>query len=472
VNKADLRNSLLGLAGLCLAGLFVIGAGPRDPARTQELVTKALALGDHAGECSQCHSAHGTAQGDLVFEHALIGPDDNTLCARCHTTPWTGGSFGDTWTYTGSAHGLSPDMIWPGPSPPARTETNAANKCVNCHDPHGREDASGLVPSLCFSREESLCLACHDGSPATRNIGAEFAKPYRHPTTNYGGRHRGALESQSADFGAAPTDNRHAECEDCHNPHLAYADRGGLPPAPLLSRLNLGVSRVLVQNGSPGAPPAYYFTPGSDTLSTPVAEFQLCFKCHSSWTIQPTGQTDLARELNPANPSYHPVEGVGRNVSIDPGAFVVGWSAGSLTRCGDCHGTDVDGGPEGPHGSAYRYILRQPYTASAQPRSMGSDEICFRCHAYDAYANPLASATVLGYSRFNEPGAGKGHAKHVGEEQVPCYACHVTHGSGSRPFLVATGRVPGIVSYAESPTGGSCQPTCHGLETYTVNYAR
>jgi len=467
---AGIRSVLPWLAGLVLAALFAIGAGPRDPARTQELVTKALALGDHAGECSQCHSAHGTA--DLAFEHALIGPDDNTLCLRCHTSPWAGGSFADTWTYSGSSHGSSPDMIWPGPTPPARTEVTAANKCVNCHDPHGRPDASGLVPSLLFSREESLCLTCHDGSPAGKNIASEFAKPYRHPTTSYTGIHKGAQESMATDFGAAPENNRHAECEDCHNSHVSYPDRSGPPIGWELSRLNLGVGRVMVQNGGPGAPPAYFFTAGPDTLSTPRAEYQLCFKCHSSWTIQPTGQTDLARELNPSNPSYHPVEDVGRNTTIQPGAFVMGWSAMSLTRCGDCHGSDYEGAPRGPHGSAYRYILRQPYTASPLSRSMSSDEICFRCHAYDVYANPDALPMVLGYSRFNEPGAAKGHARHVGEQQVPCFACHATHGSTGHAHLVATGRAPGIVSYSESPTGGTCQPTCHGPETYTVNYAR
>jgi predicted CXXCH cytochrome family protein len=455
---------------LILAGLFLIGAGPRDPARTQTLITKTLALGDHAGECNRCHTMHG--QGDILFEHALIGPDDNTLCQRCHATPWTDGSYAGTWAYTGSSHGSGIDVIWPGPVPPARTEAGAEGKCVNCHDPHGRTDTQGLVPWLTLGREESLCLACHDGDPATANISTELNKPFRHPTTTYTDRHRGPAESLPGDFGAAPGINRHAECTDCHNPHVAYPDRTGTPPPPTLSRVNLGVSRVLVQNGGAGAPPSYFFAAGSDTLSGPVAEYQLCFKCHSSWTVQPTGQADLALELNPANPSYHPVEDAGRNMTILPGAFVAGWSANSLTRCADCHGSDVEGAPAGPHGSAYRYILKQPYTASPQPRPMASDEICFRCHAYDVYANPGASPTALAYSRFNQPGVDKGHAQHVGEEQVPCYACHTTHGSTANPHLIVTGRTPGIVSYSESPTGGTCQPTCHDQETYSANYAR
>jgi hypothetical protein len=236
--------------------------------------------------------------------------------------------------------------------------------------------------------------------------------------------------------------------------------------------VNLGVSRLLVQNGPAGTLPTFTFATGADTLSAPVAEYQLCFKCHSSWTTQPTGQTNLALELNPANASYHPVEAAGRDPNIAAGAFAPGWSATSLTRCGDCHGSDFDGAPRGPHGSSYRYILKRPYQASSQPRLMTSDESCFSCHTFDAYANPAAPEAVRGASRFNAPGAGKGHAEHVGELSVPCYACHVTHGAPARGHLIVTGRNPGITVYAETPTGGTCQATCHDPKSYTVNYAR
>ena len=232
------------------------------------------------------------------------------------------------------------------------------------------------------------------------------------------------------------------------------------------------MSRVIVQNGGPGAPPSFSFVAGSDTLTAPVAEYQLCFKCHSSWTTQPSGQTDLALALNPANASYHPVEAPGRDATIMAGAFVPGWSAGSLTRCGDCHGGDQAGAARGPHGSSYRYILKQPYTASSQPRAMSSQEICFACHAFDVYANPNATDAVRAYSRFNRPGAGMGHAEHVGGQNVPCYACHVTHGVADRSHLVATGRSPGILSFSETIGGGTCQPTCHDSRSYTINYAR
>jgi hypothetical protein len=362
-------------------------------------------------------------------------------------------------------------MIWPGPVPPARMEAGADRKCVNCHDPHGLSDMLGPIPFLALGREEVLCNTCHDGNPATANVQVDMQKPFRHPVQDKTGIHTGPEESFPADFAASPINKRHSECQDCHNPHVAYRDPLGVPPGSALSKRNLGVSRVRVTNGGPGALPAYTFSAGVDTLSTPLAEYQLCFKCHSSWTTQPFGQTNLAVVLNPANPSYHPVEEQGKDLGIASASFTTGWSASSTTRCGDCHGSDT-GMAAGPHGSIFPAILKASYTASSAPRGMNPTEICFTCHVYEVYADNSAPSTTLGASRWNQAAADSGHAFHVGDRQVPCYACHVTHGSTTQPHLIATGRVPGIVSYTETPTGGSCTPTCHGIETYTINYAR
>ncbi len=457
--------TLLGYFGLALivsaAGLATV---PRPPAQIKDV----LALGPHQGDCERCHSEHG--DGPVVYPNALVGPDDNSLCAGCHSQDWVGGSYPGTSKYSEGSHGASTTVVWPGPTPPPRTEAMASGKCVNCHDPHGYQDASGDIPDLLLAREEALCLSCHDGSPARTNIRLDAQKPFRHPMSDYSDRHTGPTESTPSDYAVTPINRRHAECVDCHNPHLAQADRNS-PMPPDLSSTNRGVSRLLVQNGSAGTAPSFTFIPGSDTLTAPVAEYQLCFKCHSSWTTQPSGQTDLARALNPANASYHPVEAMGRDLGIRPTAFEMGWSASSMTACGDCHGSD-SGLSRGPHGSSYRYLLNRPYTASPALRAMSSNEICFACHAYAVYGDPNSSEGVRAASRFNKPNAEMGHAEHVGEENVSCYSCHTTHGSADQPHLLVLGRVPGIASFTQTATGGSCQASCHGSENYQVNYAR
>jgi predicted CXXCH cytochrome family protein len=460
----------LELLALAVTAVALVAAAPSlHRPRTPEDIKRILSGSPHTGECDRCHTIHGGEQA-LPQPNLLLAPDDNTLCTTCHSTAWEGGSFGGPGLYAGTGHGSSTTMVWPGPTPPMRTEIDAAGKCLNCHDPHGYQDATGLIPFLALQREESLCLNCHGGAPATTNIRAELQKPYRHPVTDYAGRHTGPTESLPSDFGAIPMNQRHSECEDCHDPHVSRPDVT-TPMDADLSKTTLGASRVTVFNGVAGAVPTYTFVPGSDTLATPATEYTLCFKCHSSWTNPPAGQTDFARVLNPANPSFHPVEDRGRNANINPLSFVNGWSPLSVTRCGDCHGSDF-GNTRGPHGSIYRFILKQPYTASSDSRAMASNEICFACHSYDVYANRNAPEAVRGYSRFNAPGAGKGHAEHVDEESVPCYACHVTHGSTTQRHLMVTGRNPGISSYAETSNGGTCSPTCHGGESYTVNYAR
>lgn len=459
----SVMNVLVGV--LMLASM---NASARPFLRPASEIVEILAQGPHAGDCERCHTMH--AEGSTPQPMALLGPDDNTLCDGCHATPWAGGSYPGLIASSSSPHGSNPSMIWPGPEPPLRTETGAAGKCVNCHEPHGRADALGNIPLLTNLREEALCLTCHDGNPVGPSIDADLRKGWRHPIADYSGRHAGPLENSPADFGASPVNKRHAECPDCHNPHLA---RGGPDfPAPGEAANSLvGVSRLQVLNGLAGTPPMFTFRAGSDTTTRPVLEYQVCFKCHSSWTVQPTGQTDLALALNTNNPSYHPVEGSGRNPGIRAAAFVNGWNDASIVRCGDCHGSN-GGGAAGPHGSTNRYLLKAPYTASSSSRTMSFTESCFQCHAWDVYANASSSETTRSQSRFNKPGADKGHAEHVGEERYPCYACHTTHGSAVQSFLLVTGRSPGIRTYTKSANGGTCSPTCHGSESYTVNYPR
>ena len=425
------------------------------------------------GDCAQCHVSHGGQP------FALFTVNTNGLCytSGCHNLSGALALYQGPALYDASSHATSTSVTWPGfdstvdASAPLVKPSADSGKCVNCHDPHGyNRDGTGLIPSMVFSREQKLCIVCHDGSPAS-DVKSQFNKTYKHPIAT-AGKH-GAGENTSAAFGFIPTNNRHSECTDCHNAHVASREgtpRFNNPPdAPNTLR---GVSRVSVTNGPAGTVPTYTFRGPSDT-ATPVAEYQVCFKCHSSWTTRPANQLDLALLFNTNNPSYHPVEAQGKNTNINVNSFVNGWTATKLMYCSDCHGND-DLNPvvRGPHGSTYDHLLTHNYIVSSTTRTMASTEICFDCHRYDTYANDSASSTIKGYSRFNPPSWSQGHTYHVGNRRYPCYSCHDSHGSATRPYLIVTGRSPGLNNYTGTSTGGTCSPTCHGSETYKINYAR
>lgn len=415
------------------------------------------------GSCGQCHVSGEASQ---KFPKSLWREDDNEVCFTCHRTVNLSGVFPGQDVYQRSNHSTDSRLLWPGPYPPPRWEPGSAGKCVNCHNPHGAQDRAGIIPSLLIAREESLCLTCHDGSPSAKDIARETRKPYSHPALFSFGRHLAGEGGDPTRYSYAGG-NRHVECSDCHNPHAVLGDP--LPPAaPVASSRNARVGRVSVVNGGAGSMPLYEYRAAFDT-SSPVLEYEICFKCHSSWTQQPPGQPDMARLFNTGNASYHPVQGQGKNLFIRPDAFVAGRSASSTVLCSDCHGSD-DSSVRGPHGSQYENILRRSYEARSTNRTVTRDELCFACHNFDAYADP--SGPLAQASRFNGPASAGGHTLHVGQRNIPCYACHDSHGSPQFPSLIVTGRTPGILSFSADATGGTCLATCHGSKVYQLNYPR
>ncbi|MBI3782243.1 MAG: hypothetical protein HY270_02460 [Deltaproteobacteria bacterium] len=423
-----------------------------------------LPLDKRSGQvrCMSCHRIHNSPTSDGSL---LRMTSTTSLCTDCHTLADTTSPAAHLAATTGA--------LWPGPGYgtlfPRIADTTKRGSCANCHQSHGWPDNSipgQDYPALLVNREENLCYACHDGSPVAKNLLLLFTKSYRHPTGDYSGRHSAGEGGDSTKYG---TSNRHAECEDCHNPHRARADAAA-PVAPAASNRLLGAARVAVTNGAAGTVPTYTFR-GSTDSTAPIAEYQVCFKCHSSWTSQPVGQTDLALRFNPNNRSYHSVEAIGKNTNININSFINGWTGTKTMYCTDCH-TGDDVSVRGPHGSQYRYLLSQPSIASSSRRLMASTEECFACHRFNTYANENATITEKSYSRFNLPSTDEGHTKHLGDHQYPCYACHDSHGSSTAPHMIVTGRNPGIISYTETATGGTCTPTCHDPESYTINYAR
>ena len=187
------------------------------------------------GHCKQCHPVR---QSPAPMSPVLFTTNDNALCFTCHQATGVAQVYLGQTSYAGSLHATSSAVRWPGPTPPARPAGDAGF-CLNCHTPHGARDGQGLVPSLVSFREEALCLSCHDASgPATTNIAAELAKSGAHPTVPTSAVHLAAEGSVSTAFG---TGKRHAECTDCHNPHVANASS----PLAGTSRLHLLLGALL-----------------------------------------------------------------------------------------------------------------------------------------------------------------------------------------------------------------------------------
>jgi len=459
------------------------------------------------GHCMHCHITRQVAP--FSFPFILFRANDNGLCFTCHAGATAAGVYQGQTPFESTLHWSSGRMLWPGPVPAPRPAGDEG-KCLNCHTPHGVRDGSGLVPDQGYVREEALCLACHDASgPAAANIAAELAKASAHPVIAISGRHAAGEGGTGAPYGGA---GRHAECADCHNPHRANA-----------SQRLAGVGRVAVSNGAAGTLPAYTWLGPLD--ASPIAEYQLCFKCHSSFTTLPAGARDKGLELNPANESFHPVEGPGRNTSAAMAASLAGGTGlphlgvtGTVT-CGDCHNSEAlpltvstaasytGAAPLGPHGSAAaagnaalsNQLVRAAYRAQLKPRASSNDysqaefALCMICHApapfadgsknnrsdtnfplhgfhlTRLYADPAGGAT----GTIDTPGAGQGNAI--------CRECHYNIHGTRTAFYSGNRTNARLVSFSPNITGPggtgapswaprSCQLRCHGMnhspETY------
>lgn len=414
--------------------------------------------GKPPGSCVQCHDGHlshrrGGARAATTFGQTAAEP-----CVSCHAlASIDGGSFPGDGAWVNSTHARERLM--------RSGSASSDNTCVACHDPHGVRDERGVIPAMLAQREPGLCLACHDGSRGA-DIRAESLKPYWHGQTARGEHDPAESRGAEPSPGQSTPADRHVSCSDCHNSHLLQSDELTHEEGQA-SALLAGVARVQVTHGAAGTQPSYRTLRADDPA--PVLEYEICFRCHSSATKLRPQDEDIARTTNPENASFHPIQGRGRNLRIDPAAFAGDVSAESRIRCTDCHGSDSPR-VRGLHGSAYEHLLRKRYASEIGSPMMRTD-LCFDCHAWQVYGATDSEVAVLAASRFNAP-AEAGHAFHVGSQRIHCAACHEPHGSVRQPALIATRNRPGLTSYTQTPGGGTCTPTCHTTRTYKVNYPR
>jgi predicted CXXCH cytochrome family protein len=389
--------------------------------------------------------------------------------------------------------------------------TMTVDSCAACHRAH-----TGKGPVLfktTGSPQSTLCFTCHDGTGSQYNVkNAYQTAPVNDPATRTYYTHDATVATNHAisteEFKGVL--NRHTECSDCHNPHSSTATLStqaitGWTPSGRM----LGVPGVAVVNHAAGTTPDYTYLDGTITPTT--AEYQLCFKCHSSYTNLPsnTGFTqsqyllDKAVEFNPSNLSFHPVEAQGTNQTTKMAASLSGTSAykiwnfttTSTIRCSNCHAPSAKTGSGAgqtldTHTSANAGILLLPYRdrilkASTESYKAVDSALCYACHTDVPFKQETSTGTNFMYhfkhvsaiagangsgptASIDTPGAGKGDAI--------CAECHYRLHSttyaltgqtsdGKRLVNFSPNVLPrnGVIKFTSTSTGhGTCTLVCHG----------
>jgi hypothetical protein len=407
------------------------GTGTQNRARTDFDTTL------NVGLCASCHQkpivANGITVSAATFGASAHDFSSNTVgatiytwgyalhdgssfarnCTKCHASRVEGTTPAATTTL--AVHYSTTDVnLLAGTTNPAGTPANFA--CYNCH-------GSTAAPAAGAQGNRS------GKDIQTQILHATTANQSGHPA-NADTRHNSAAEFTNAAFGnalgvTAGTGQRHASCLDCHDSHEAKAGTHVQGTAfagpPLQGAWGAKFGGTLAAWGTPAT--------GNFTKTTIVAgtdlEATLCFKCHSAYYgTLPTSpssspaftETDQAKEFNPANVSFHPVLATNSATVGNTGNVVAPWTRTSLMTCTDCHESDTTSDPNGPHGSASRFILKGPnttWTPSVTNSSSGmpAGTFCANCHA----------ANFSG-SRF------PGHTN--GRHNIACMNCHaaIPHG--------------------------------------------
>ncbi len=241
-------------------------------------------------------------------------------------------------------------------------------------------------------------------------------------------------------------------------------------------------------------------------------EYQICLKCHSDYAYDtppllgdsgggtPSGTNQVTQFTNQAmefqaplsdqgepggnHRGWHPVLGnTGRTVAVrdaSSAVFLSPWNDSSGTNvgnqtmyCSDCHGSATadgtsepsggpDGNPWGPHGSTKDFVLKGDWDNETGTNQQ--DDLCFKCHNYNDYANPNnTNPNKSGFSSSGGGGMGMcmlsyastnlhiGHARRIG--RMECTWCHtaVPHGWRNKALLVDISQEGGNEPYTNGP---------------------
>ncbi len=383
-------------------------------------------------QCTSCHDPHNNQFGNFSRVDAVRG----NLCLACH----------EPSGWNESIHKNS-TAFWNGASPNPWAHTSwanvADNGCENCHAQH---NALGKKRLLNASTEEGVCIPCHNGHVAGKDVIGEFNKLSAHPVYNSTGLHDAAEN-------ALVTLNRHVECVDCHNAHAASGSSSGLISGSLNKVKGVNFQGLEVEAVN--------------------YEYELCFRCHAdssyaarNYVSRQFPEVNTRMEFASSNFSFHPVGNIGRNQDVP--SLIAPLTTSSIIQCTDCHNNNSGPGnsgtgAKGPHGSVYSPLLERNLSfADNQGESPSSYALCYKCHS---------RSSILSDNNFSE------HRKHIVDKNSPCTACHDPHGVKNSTHLINFDRnivstnSSGQISFSDNGRfRGSCSLRCHGEDHVDERY--
>ena len=182
-------------------------------------------------------------------------------------------------------------------------------------------------------------------------------------------------------------------------------------------------------------------------------------------------QNNIRAEIQPGNPSFHPIAAPGRNRNVP--SLIAPWSEQSTMDCVDCHGSSsamTNSRSRPPHGSNYEPILVRNYvTTDNTPESPVSYSLCYKCHSRES---------ILANESFPN------HASHIRDQRTPCSVCHDSHGismaQGNRTnnshlmnfdTTIVRPNTEGQLRFMDQGLfSGSCDLMCHGKNHSNEGY--
>ncbi len=406
----------------------------------------------------------------LDFDNAAA---NGGLCVSCHANPVDASRPAvDKAAYAAGAHNYVTFSTYGTWNYTLHDGSTFDRNCSKCHWSDTTQQASGLtVGAVHYSDFPALlsgtinpngvpatytCNLCHgSGTIGANRSGKDTATDMaktggRHPV-NSDSKHNLAAELAPAttyNNGVFSGVNRHVNCLDCHSPHAA---RSGVHTysTTATSTRNLATNPLAKVSGVQfnyaglanfAAPAAANYTwIAASTGAT--YEYQVCFKCHTSFTFgttPPAGlsangtqatppETDLAQEFNPANKSGHPVvvglssyTGNTAPKALGTAVMRAPWNTNVGTQtmlCSDCHNTDAASpAAQGPHGSAVQFMLRNFGAGAPAPTAWPNVTTTNRATAWCANCHTLSNSV---HTRGDHG-------------STPCYGCHIVVPHGGK----------------------------------------